>query len=461
MDKGTEVGIVARELYSGGVDVSQNGVLYGRELFLATQKAIESGIHILYEAAFETLDKTMNFKADIFVRSERSTKLIEVKSSTSIKAPEHILDLAFQYYVLVRSNYVGPPIEVHLAYINKEYVRQDTFDVDQLFVLENVTQRIKDAQILISNYLRQFQPILQERSKCPSVNVSEACFKPYRCSFFDHCWKDMPPVTVFNISRLRKAKATQFVKEGILEPHQLPENTRLSIEQWIEVNASKSGRPVVNKSELKKFIKSLELDNPTFWMDFESFMLPIPELKNTRPYQQVCFQYCLLYRSEKGNTERREFLGERNRDPRRTFIKNLLKDTAGNGNIIVYNQSFEIARLRELAREFPEYAEQIDDRIIRIKDLLMPFSKKYYYHPLMRGSASIKAVLPVLVGSEEISYKNLAIQNGAMAMAMYEKFDRLSLIEQIQTRQALLEYCHLDCLAMIKVVDALIKIVTK
>src|ERR1043165_4762743 len=336
MDKGTEVGILARELFAGGLDVSQNDTLYGRQLFEATQRALNSDEQILYEAAFETLDQKMNVRADIFVRCDKNTKLIEVKSSTSLKAPEHILDLAFQYYVLKNSSYSGPTIEVYIAYLNKEYVRGEVLDVDDLFVLENVTRRIIDAQVLVKDYLRQFTQVLAMDSKCPNIKVSEACFKPYPCAFYDYCWKDMPALTVFNISRLRKSRASQLIEEGIVEPHQLPKDTKLSIEQWVEIEAAKSGKPSVNRKEIKSFLSSLELDKTTYWMDFETFMPPIPEFPGTRPYQQICFQYCVVLRKPNGNMERREFLSERNRDPRKSFIEHLLKDTKGEGCIVVY-----------------------------------------------------------------------------------------------------------------------------
>lgn len=461
MDKGTEVGIVARELYPGGIDVSQNNMVYGRELFKATKLALESDKQIFYEAAFETLDGRMNFKADIFVRCERKTKLIEVKSSTSIKAPEHILDLAFQYYVLKNSSYSGPPIEVYIAYLNNEYIRGETLDVNELFSVENVTARIIDAQVLIKNYLYQFQNILAPGKSCPTVNVSEACFKPYTCSFYDHCFKDLPATTVFNISRLRKSKAAKFIEEGIVEPRDLPEKTKLSIEQWIEVNAHKTGKAKVNRKEIKEFLDTLELDCQTLWMDFESFMTPIPELKGTKSYQQICFQYCVLIKDAEGNIDRREFLAERGQDPRRSFIERLLEDTKAPGNIIVYNEVFERTRLKELAKEYPEFAGEIQNRVKRIKDLHVPFAKRYYFHPMMNGSSSIKAVLPCLVNPEELSYERLGkIKNGNMAMNMYEKLHQLSLEDQIETRRALLEYCHLDCLGMIKVVEALQNLVT-
>jgi hypothetical protein len=455
MDKGTAVGNFAWNLFPDGIDVSQGNTLFGKKLFDATQKAMEEDQQVFYEAGFETVCKRMNCKVDILIRSERSSKLIEVKSSTSIKEPQHILDLAFQYYVLTNSNYNGPKIEVYIAHLNKEYIREEELDIDDLFIVENVTRRIIDAQVLVKNYLQQFFKVLEEGKKCPDVKVSEVCFTPYRCPFFEHCWKDLPKTTVFNISRLRKSKATKLVAKGVIEPSQVPDDVKLSAEQWIEVDSYRSGKASIKRGEIKSFLDTLEMNEQTLWMDFETFMSPIPEFVGTRPYQQICFQYCVLIRNANSEIERKEFLAERGKDPRKSFIKHLLEDTKGKGNIIVYNQSFEIARMNELAKEFPEYKSQIEERISRIKDLLIPFAKKYYYHPLMNGSASIKAVLPVLVPEEETSYKNLSIKNGAMAMNLYERFHQLSLSEQIQTRRALLEYCHVDCLAMIEVAKAL------
>ncbi len=73
--------------------------------------------------------------------------------------------------------------------------------------------------------------------------------------------------------------------------------------------------------------------------------------------------------------------------------------------MIVYNKTFEITRLKEIAKDFPDYAEQVEERISRIKDLMIPFRQKYYYSPEMKGSYSIKAVLPALV--PELSYDEL------------------------------------------------------
>ncbi len=80
-------------------------------------------------------------------------------------------------------------------------------------------------------------------------------------------------------------------------------------------------------------------------------------------------------------------------------------------NIFYYYRG---ARLRELAKDFPQYKIEIEERISRIQDLMIPFREKAYYDPAMNGSHSIKYVLPALV--PELSYNTLPINNGGLAM---------------------------------------------
>ncbi|NNJ52310.1 MAG: DUF2779 domain-containing protein, partial [Ignavibacteriaceae bacterium] len=175
----------------------------------------------------------------------------------------------------------------------------------------------------------------------------------------------------------------------------------------------------------------------------------------SRPYQQIPFQYSIhLMEKEGSELKHFEFLAEPGEDPRKKFIENLLNDTRRKGNVIVYNKSFEITRLKELVRDFPEYADEIEKLILRIKDLMIPFQKKYYYSPEMKGSYSIKAVLPALV--PELSYDELEINEGGLASATYESMQTetdLMIIAEI--KQQLLEYCKMDTLGMVKILEEL------
>ena len=72
----------------------------------------------------------------------------------------------------------------------------------------------------------------------------------------------------------------------------------------------------------------------------------------------------------------------------------------------------------------------------------------------MGGSFSIKSVLPALFPDDpSLNYHNLdeRVQNGGDAMTVFPKIKDMTPEEQDVTRKALLEYCKLDTLAMVKI----------
>ena len=124
------------------------------------------------------------------------------------------------------------------------------------------------------------------------------------------------------------------------------------------------------------------------------------------------------------------------------------------GSIIVYNKAFENRILKEEALQFPEYGIQIEKIQNRMIDLMSPFRSKFYYVAAMKGSYSIKDVLPALV--PELNYTELAINNGGAASQKYYQLqfeNDDNKIEQI--KKQLLDYCELDTWAMVKLLEKL------
>jgi hypothetical protein len=182
----------------------------------------------------------------------------------------------------------------------------------------------------------------------------------------------------------------------------------------------------------------------------------VPIFDRSRSYQQVVFQYSLHIRdSETSGIVHKSFLAETDgSDPRIPFIHQLIEDIGNQGNIIVFNQAFESARLNELAANFPEYAGPVAMINARMKDLMVLFQQRHYYVPEMKGSYSIKQVLPALVPG--FNYDNLAIGDGGSAslafMSLYSETDR----EKIRSiRENLLVYCKQDTMAMVEIVRVL------
>jgi hypothetical protein len=72
----------------------------------------------------------------------------------------------------------------------------------------------------------------------------------------------------------------------------------------------------------------------------------------------------------------------------------------------------------------------------------------------MNGSYSLKAVLPAL--KPEMTYENLEIQEGTMASTFFLKLAQTQDEEERKRlRQALLNYCELDTLAMVNILEKL------
>ena len=74
----------------------------------------------------------------------------------------------------------------------------------------------------------------------------------------------------------------------------------------------------------------------------------------------------------------------------------------------------------------------------------------------MNRSYSIKYVLPALVPEFAKAYKELdGVQNGSQAMNAFANMSKMEEGEKSKISAALIEYCKLDTLAMVKILKKL------
>ena len=100
---------------------------------------------------------------------------------------------------------------------------------------------------------------------------------------------------------------------------------------------------------------------------------------------------------------------------------------------------------------FPDLAERLERVISRVVDLL-PLAHEHYYHPSMKGSWSIKAVLPAI--APELDYADLEeVSDGLGAQAAYKEATHqdTSPERMRQLENALREYCTRDTFAMVRI----------
>jgi hypothetical protein len=446
-ERGTNVGLLARQLFPGGEDASPEDYSRFFDSITTTKKLIKDGAKIIYEAAFEYNNTVAAI--DILVKTRNGWKGYEVKSTTGLK-DIHFLDAAVQYYVITGS---GIDLkDISIVHLNNGYVRCGDLDISSLFTVQCVKKEVLGLLDTVEERIPKLLSVLRKKS-IPDIPIGPHCSDSYDCDFIGHCWKHVPEHSVFEIAGLRSDKKFELYGNGFLTMTDIPDDYRLSDRQRVQIDALRSGRSYIDKQAVGAFLRTLSY--PLYFFDLETFNPAIPLYDNSRPYQQIPFQFSIHYKKSAISAPKHiEYLADAGADPRLELIQHFLEDTKTPGDIIVYNKSFEGTRLNELTRDFPSYASGINERIERIKDLMDPFRSKSYYTPGMHGSHSIKYVMPELVPG--LTYDTLEIGNGGAAMNAFDQMVSETDPKKIaRTRKALLEYCKLDTLAMVRILEVL------
>lgn len=449
-ETGDKVGALACQLFPDGNEIPFEGTTFDEKIAL-TKKWMDEGIKNIYEATFN-YDEVLVMVDILHINNDGSVEINEVKSSTEVK-DVYLHDASIQYYVL---NGLGFNVKkTNIVHINNKYVRGDELEIDKLFSIINVSDEVLELQDDIPTYLQYFQKQLSDKDTEPNIDIGEHCTKPYDCDAIAYCWKHIPEYSVFNISRLRVDKKFQMYHNGVVEFSQITDITNFSISQQIQIQSEQTNADIINKDAIKEFID--ELTYPLYHLDFETFQQAIPEWKGISPFMQIPFQYSLHVEHENGDMSHYEFLAEEGIDPRYELAKSLVDNIPTDVTVLAYNMGFEKGVIRKLADMFDEFSSHLMAIHDNIHDLMTPFQKKDYYVPSMRGSYSIKYVLPALVPAMAQAYKELdGVQNGGEAMQTYARLAHMKDREEVaRLRESLLRYCELDTMAMVKVLEKL------
>ena len=446
IEQGHEVGMLARQLFPGGVEVCERSL---DQAIRATRELVaDPEIPAIFEAVFE--HSGVLVKVDVFHRRRDGRwRLIEVKSTSDVK-DHHYEDVAIQYRVVSRSGL--DVASACLAHVNRGYIFDgQNIDVKRFFRIRNLTRRVERLQPKLTFQLRAAFTVLS-MPKAPDIVPGKHCTSPVTCEFYDRCNISRPNDHIGYLPRLHASAAEELEELGVASIHDIPDDFELSDIQRRAATCVQTGEPWFDREALKT--KLGDLKYPLFFMDFESRNPCVPSFAGMHPYDHVCYQYSIHLRREPGaELEHHEFLATDASDPRREFISSLCHALGESGSIVVYS-SFESQRLSDLAVWLPEYAERIGAIQARLFDLL-PVVREHTYHPAYAGSYSIKSVLPALV--PDMTYNGMEVADGQSAGLAWESLVRGSLnaSERDGISNALLDYCGQDTLAMVRLLEVL------
>jgi hypothetical protein len=351
----------------------------------------------------------------------------------------------------------------YILRIDTDYVRNGDLDVYGLFVLEDVTDNIGAMLPKVPARIEEIKETLVCQVE-PPLRIHRACLdRENPCRYRRLCMEKagIAKPSVLDIVRLRREKKLSLIEQGIVTfPQVVESGIKMSEKMLEQVLWETEGRPPrIDREAIRGFLGGLKY--PLCFLDFETFMLPIPRWDGTQPYEQLPSQYSLhIRRKPGGRLEHREFLAPEGEDPRRAVAEGLVRDIPEGACIVAYNDSFERGVIRKLAERFGD----LEDRLMAMHgsflDLMLPFAKRHYYERELCGKFSIKAVLPALCPEDpSLDYGSLdGVHNGADAMDAYAALEGMPRDMRGRVRKSLLAYCRLDTLAMVKVLDELEKL---
>jgi len=448
IQQGHEVGMLARRLFPGGVEVGNDCGL--NEAIRATRELVANRtIPAIFEGVFE--HGGVLVRVDILHRRHDGRwRLVEVKSSTAVKE-QHENDIGIQYRVLRRS---GLDVATAcLAHANRNYVYLGgEIDVCRFFKIPNVTRRILKVQPKLTLQLLSEFTVLR-MPQPPDVAPGRHCIVPVTCEFFDRCNAPRPKDHVAYLPRIHSSAIEKLEDMGISSIYDIPDDFDLNDIQRRAAECMRSGKAWFDNDGLNRELSSLKY--PLFFMDFETVNPCVPRFAGMHPYDHLCFQYSVHVVSEPGaSAEHFEFLATNVGDPRREFISSLCAALGHSGSVVVYNAGFESQRLSELSSWLPEFADRINNVQTRLFDLL-PVVRNHIYDPAFAGSFSLKSVLPALV--PEMTYHGMRVANGQDAGLAWESLIRGGLDQSNyeETKKALLDYCGQDTTALLRLLERL------
>jgi hypothetical protein len=243
------------------------------------------------------------------------------------------------------------------------------------------------------------------------------CQDPYKCGFLAYC-RSQEPQPEFPIEWLprwqnksiRELAGTKPIKDL----RDVPDELLSDIQKRVKAHTL-SGEPFFDQIGAAAELAQYQM--PASFLDFETIQFAVPIWKNTRPYQQIPFQFSHHRLSQTGTLDHSEFLDLSGEDPSKLFAEALITTYDHVGPVFVYNAGFEVARIKELGERFPPLNDPPTAISECIVDLL-PIARRYYYHPSQQGSWSIKSLLPAI--ASDISYDKLdGVKDGSMAATAY------------------------------------------
>lgn len=440
-NRGHAIGSFAKELFPGGIDVSEKTKNLAESVALT--KELIADKKTIYEATF-IFDGVL-VMVDILHYSNDEWKAYEIKSSLKV-SPVYLLDACLQFYVV--KNCLSELSDFFLVTLNGDYLFKDSMEIKSLFKKRSILKEAEKNRPYFEEKIRLAKETIEQNS-VPEKPIGTHCFRPYTCDFYGHCWKNVnEKESIFQLPQVNKDKLFEWYHSGKRKISELT-NSELESEALKKVKkAFAADKAFYDQKVLNELMERIQ--EPVVSLDMEIWAPAIPQLNDTKPFQQIPFLFCLY--NEQTSIH---FMTEHLQDDRRIFAEQLIDLTKEFNSILVYDKAMEEQSIAYLSRLFPELEiklKEVNEKMIDISNL---FKNLHYYHPAFQNNFSLKSIVKVL--APEVNFDG--ITSGLEAMSYFEKLRSTeNPIEKELIKNDIVSYCFNDVISVQGIYRSLKKI---
>jgi hypothetical protein len=417
--RGTNVGVLARQLFPGGFDASPPTHFQYAKAMEKTAELVAQKFPVIYEASFSF--NGVLVALDILEHRNGKWYGYEVKSSLSI-SDTYLNDATLQYYVITNC---GIELEdFFIIYMNKDYVLQSELNLSQLFITQSVLEEAKLKQPVIAEEIEAQLKIIN-LTKSPSLEIGAHCNKPYPCDFQGHCWKHIPKTSIFNLAWLGEEQQFDLYSKKILQLQDIPDDFLTDPVQKMKLQAHNTSTLYIDKESIRSFIEKIEY--PLCYLKVWYQQPAVPIYVGTKPYEKLPF-FMSVGRMPDSMHEPDviHYYFEPREHPHQVFNKLLAEILETSKSIILFDDAFIIDKVSGL-----NTANQPGPKRT-ILDLSAVLRSNYYYDPHAKQINELPEINTVSPGS--ISLKELYTSELEAASAYNVASGRLTEKEDFMIR---------------------------
>jgi len=160
-------------------------------------------------------------------------------------------------------------------HINNQYVRQGEIDINELFIVEDITEEVGAYLPRVKDSVDGLLKII-DMDKCPSCGISEMCSNPYECPLQDECWEHVDDGSIFEFHGMRKKKKFEMYDSGVISMADASDS-ELKPKHIIQKRCGQENKPHIDTDSISIYLDNLVY--PLYYMDFETALSPIPQNK--------------------------------------------------------------------------------------------------------------------------------------------------------------------------------------